>query len=195
MIKVVEYKQMIYMSGDRYKIADQNGVYFLTFTVVNWMDVFTRKELKLIIVDSLNYCIENKGLTIYGWVLMSNHLHLLAKAEEGNNLSEIIRDFKKFTSKRISEAIIEIDESRRKWLLDKFSFEAKRTGRAKYYKVWKDDNHAIVIDNAKMFDQKLNYIHQNPVKQLIVEQPESFLFSSAIDYSGGKGLVKIVVED
>jgi REP element-mobilizing transposase RayT len=180
------------MSGDKYKIADQEALYFLTFTVVKWIDVFTRKEYKVIIVDSLNYCISNKGLEIYAWVLMSNHLHLIAKAKEGFILSHIIRDFKKFTSKQIVDKINETGESRREWLLDKFSFEAKRTGRAENYKLWKDDNHAVCLDNTEWIDQRLNYIHQNPVRQLIVQNPEEYLFSSAIDYADGKGLVNIL---
>ena len=86
------------MSGDRYLISDQNAIYFLTFTVVGWVDVFTRKEYKIEIANSLNYCILNKGLTIYSWCLMSNHLHLVARAEEGFRISDIIRDYKKFTA-------------------------------------------------------------------------------------------------
>ncbi|MCB9173085.1 MAG: transposase [Flavobacteriales bacterium] len=179
------------MSGDRYKIADQQGLYFVTFTVVNWIDVFTRKDYKFIITDSLNYCIANKGLEVYAWVLMSNHLHLIIKAKEGYMLSHIIRDFKKFTSKQIVQKIQEIGESRKEWLLDKFNFEARKTRRAENYKFWKDDNHAIQLDNTEWILQRLEYIHQNPVKQYIVELPHEYLFSSAIDYADGKGLVNI----
>ncbi len=74
------------MSGDKYRIADQEQLYFLTFTIVHWIDVFTRKEQKLIITDALNYCIENKGLEVFAWVLMSNHLHLIARATKGYEL-------------------------------------------------------------------------------------------------------------
>ena len=88
------------MSGDRYKIAEQNGVYYITLTVVNWIDVFTRKDYKYIIVDSLKYCQDNKGLVLYGWVLMSNHLHIIAKADDEFRMSDILRDFKKHTSKQ-----------------------------------------------------------------------------------------------
>ena len=83
------------MSGDRYRIGDQHAAYFLTFTIVDWVDIFTRKEYKLVITDSLNYCIAEKGLEVFAWVLMSNHLHLIARAKEGFVLSHTIRDFKK----------------------------------------------------------------------------------------------------
>ena len=179
------------MSGDKYIIADQQQPYFLTLTIIDWVDVFTRKDYKLIIVDSLNYCVECKGLEIFAWVIMSNHIHLMARAKEGFILSHILRDFKKFTSKAITSKILEIGESRREWLLNKFAFEAKRTARAKNYKVWRDDNHAICLEKSDWILQRLNYIHQNPVRQMIVSNPEEYIFSSAIDYADGKGLVTI----
>lgn len=122
------------MSGDKYFITDQHATYFLTFTVVEWVDVFTRKDYKQIIVDSLNYCIEHKSLECYAWVLMSNHLHLLARANAPGRISDIIRDFKKFTSKKIIETIETIGESRKEWLLHKFEHAAHSTGRAEHYK-------------------------------------------------------------
>jgi putative transposase len=179
------------VSGDNYKIFNNDSPYFLTFTVVDWVDVFTRKDYKIILTDSLNYCVKNKGLKVYAWVIMSNHMHLIAAACEGFILSHIIRDFKKHTSKEISKRIIESGESRREWLLNKFNFEAKRTGRAKYYKIWRDDNHAIALQKTEWILQRLNYIHQNPIRQMIVSNPEDYIFSSAIDYADGKGLVGI----
>jgi REP element-mobilizing transposase RayT len=180
------------MSGDRYIIANQEQTYFLTLTVVDWVDVFTRKDYKIIIVDSLNFCIAIKGLEVYAWVIMSNHLHLIVKAKEGFVLSHILRDFKKFTSKEISAKILEIGESRREWILNKFAFEAKRTGRAKNYKLWRDDNHAICLEKTEWLVQRINYIHQNPVRRMIVDNECDYIFSSAIDYADGKGLVNII---
>ena len=82
------------MSGDKYNIGDKAGCYFVTFTVIHWIDIFSRKEYRDIIVDSLNYCIAEKGLVVYAWVIMSNHVHLIitTKNDDGN-ISEIIRDF------------------------------------------------------------------------------------------------------
>ena len=179
------------MARDRYFVEDQHAPYFLTMTVVHWIDLFTRKEYKHIIVDSLSYCLEKKGLTIYAWVLMSNHLHLIARVEAPNTMTGFLRDFKKFTSKVIIESIQSINESRRDWLLDKFGFEAHRTRRAEQFKVWQDGNHAVFLESASFIEQKLNYIHENPVRQEIVENAEDYLYSSALDYSGRKGLVKI----
>ena len=182
------------MSGDRYIIRDQNAKHFLTFTVIDWVDVFTRKEYKLEIVDSMNYCVQNKGLIVYGWVIMSNHVHCIWQAKEGYSLSNIIRDFKKFTAKRIIKMIEQGPESRKEWLLKKFEFAAKKLKRNKHYKFWKDDNHAIYIGDLDtgILAQKLMYFHDNPVKAMIVREPEDYMFSSAIDYCEGKGFVEIV---
>jgi REP element-mobilizing transposase RayT len=158
------------MSGDKYTIGDKSGCYFITFTVIHWIDIFSRKEYRDIIVESLNYCIKEKGLIVYGWVIMSNHIHLIitTKTEE-ENISAIIRDFKKYTSKEITKTIQEIPESRREWLLRAMSKEAERIGRATYYKLWRDDNHAVTIDGKIIgIKDRLNYIHDNPVRNGLV---------------------------
>ncbi len=179
------------MSGDRYRINDQNATYFLTLTVVDWVDVFTRSSHKLVIVDALNYCVQNKGLKIYAWCLMSNHLHLIGQAEQNHKLSDILRDFKKFTAKAIIKLIDNEPESRRDWMLYRFEYAGKYLKRIKTYKFWQDGNHAIELDDHRIFEQKLNYVHENPVTSMITEEPENYLFSSARDYAGYKGLVNI----
>jgi REP element-mobilizing transposase RayT len=182
------------MSGDNYFITDQNAVYFLTFTVTDWIDIFTRKEYKFEIVNSLNYCIQNKGFTVFAWCLMSNHLHLVCMANNGFKLSDIIRDFKKFTSKSILKLIDEIPESRKDWLLYRFEFAGKFDNRIKKYKFWQETNHAILLDNNTMLEQRINYTHENPVRALIVAEPQEYLFSSARDYTGEKGYVDVKIE-
>ena len=165
------------MSGDKYYITNQHQSYYITCTIINWIDLFTRPFYQQIIVDSLNYCSINKGLKLNGWVLMSNHLHFAGRCEEPNRMSDFLRDFKKHTSKKLIAAIMETPESRREWLLDKFSFEARRSGRAENYKVWKDDNHAIDLSDIDTME-KLDYIHNNPVKAGLVEKAEDYLVSS-----------------
>jgi REP element-mobilizing transposase RayT len=124
------------MSADNYFIKDQNGVYFLTFTVTDWIDVFTRKEYKFVIVDSLNYCAVNKGIEIFAWCLMSNHLHLVCRAIDDYRLSDFIRDFKKFTAKEIIKYLETIPESRKHWMLKGFEYAGKDDNRIKKYKFW-----------------------------------------------------------
>lgn len=179
------------MSGDKYIIREQNGLYFLTMTVVDWMDVFTRKTYRYDIIDSLKYCQENKGLIIYAWCIMSNHIHIICRAKEGSKLSDIIRDFKKFTAKKIIDRIIHEPESRREWMVYRFEHNAKYKKQNPKYMFWEKDNHAVLLDTNEMMDQRLNYIHQNPVGAGIVDDPHHYLFSSARDYAGKKGLLNI----
>ena len=110
------------MSGDRYKIDDQNAIYFPTFTVVDWVDVFTRESYRIEIIESLKYCMQHKGLIVYAYCIMSNHMHLIVRAKEGFELSAIIRDFKKYTAKRIINKIVEDNESRKEWMLYRFEY-------------------------------------------------------------------------
>ncbi len=154
---------------------------------------FSRKEYRDIIVDSFNYCIDHKGLVVYAWVIMSNHIHLVVTTKSDNgNISDIIRDFKKHTSKEIAKAIQTIPESRKQWLLNAMSKEAKRIGRATYYKLWKDDNHAITIDGKVVgVKERINYVHDNPVRNSLVENEWDYVYSSAKDYQRRKGLVAI----
>jgi putative transposase len=185
------------MSGDRYFINDQNEVHFLTFTIIDWMDIFIRKEYKDIIVDALNYCVVNKGLEIYAWCLMTSHLHLIARVKVPGNLSSTIRDFKSFTAKQVINAINKGPESRKDWLLQKFRYAGKFDKRISQYKFWQESNHAIALGpyDIGMYHQKVNYIHNNPVIEHIVEFPEEYVYSSAKDYHGKKGLVAVIVDD
>ena len=176
----------------KYKISNPEGIYFITFSVVGWIDIFTRNRYREIFVDSLNYCIENKGLTLYSWVLMSNHVHLVARAEKGN-LSDIMRDLKRHTSKSILHNINEAGESRSKWMLYLFKEAGARNNNNKDFQFWQQDNHPIELTSNEMIDQKIEYTHQNPVTNGIVSLPEHYVYSSAADYCGEKGLVKITL--
>jgi REP-associated tyrosine transposase len=166
--------------------------YFLTFTVVDWVDIFTRPCYRHIIIDSLKYCQENKGLNLHAWCLMSNHLHLIVSAKENHHLSDIIRDFKKFSSKAIIKAIQENPESRKKWMLNRFEFAGRYNPKIKDYKFWKDGNEAKEIHSNSFLEQKLTYIHNNPVVAEIVENPEEYIYSSAKNYYGEQGLLDII---
>ena len=100
-----------------YKIADQRKLYFVSFATVNWIDVFIRREYKDIIVDSLKYCQQNKGLELYAWCIMSSHVHLII-GTVGSKMEDILRDLKRHTSKTILKAIEEHpQESRKEWML------------------------------------------------------------------------------
>ncbi len=180
--------------SDKYKILDNQAAYFITMTTVGWIDVFTRKNHRMLVVDSLKYCQQNKGLEIYGWVLMSNHLHMICSAAEGFVLSDILRDFKKHTSKQIIKQIHNEPESRREWIIDLLQKHCEHLKRDQTYKVWQDGYHAEVIYSNNFFDQKLNYIHQNPVEEMIVANAEDYLFCSARNYAELPYLLDVILE-
>ena len=167
----------------KYKATIVGEAYFITVTIVNWIDVFTRLRQKYVILNALKYCQRERGLEIYAYCLMSSHLHMLCKASEREPLSNVIRDFKKFTSKRIIQTILEHPESRREWLLFSFKQACAHLKRKQQYKVWQTGYHAEHIYSNRFIKQKIRYIHRNPVVEKIVSNPEDYWFSSARNYA------------
>lgn len=170
-----------------YVIRDQTAIYFFTITVVDWIDVFTRRTYKEVIIDSFDYCVNNKGMLMYSYVIMSNHIHFIVQSKEGK-LSDLIRDFKKYTATRILKLIKSEPESRREWMLERFSLAAEQHTRNKNYQFWQYGNHAIEIYSEKFMWSKLDYIHLNPVRAGLVEYSSNYVYSSASNYSTGKGV-------
>ena len=166
-----------------YRVYDQGGVYFVTFTVHQWVDVFTRRSYVDILLENLRYCQQHKGLKIYAWVIMTNHCHFIVRTE-GFKLSDVIRDFKKHTSKKIFEAIEANElESRKRWLLWLLKKED-------HIWFWEEGYHGEEITSQKFCDTKVNYIHMNPVRAGIVEKEEEYVLSSCGDFYGTrKGLL------
>ncbi len=161
-----------------YQIRDQSAAHFVTPAIVDWVDIFTRKIYRDIVIDSLNFCIKNKALKVYGYVIMTNHLHLVVKSENGT-LSDTLRDFKKFTSAQILQAVKAGPESRQEWLLHRFEWNATQNKRSSSNQLWTHENHPEEIYSLKFFNQKLNYIHENPVRARWVDLPEDYIYSSA----------------
>jgi REP element-mobilizing transposase RayT len=175
-----------------YQIRDQSKPHFMTFTVVDWVDIFTRKIYRDIIIDSMRYCQKHKGLILHGYVIMSNHIHVIFQAETGN-LSDLVRDFKVFTAKEILKTIEEGPESRSDWMLKRFEFAAKSQSRNSRYQFWEYGNHPEEIYTEKFFWTKLNYLHMNPVRAGIVAKASDFLYSSAPNYVGKEGIIDVYV--
>ena len=170
----------------KYKILDQEGMYFLTMTVVDWIDVFTREKYKKIITESLTYCQKEKGLIVFAYVIMSNHIHLIAMAKQGYNLTAIIRDFKVFTAKKIMRELHSSSESRKDWILLLLKAHAQNKNLKKQTsQFWQQGNHPIELYSNPVINQKLEYIHLNPVRAGWVELPEHYLYSSAKNYIKG----------
>ena len=176
----------------KYKFYHPEGLYFLSTAVVYWVDVFTRSTYKEIVIDSLQHCIEQKGLVLYAYVIMSNHIHLIiSKQQDAPTFSDIMRDFKKFTSMKIIKAIkANPQESRKEWLLTMLAAAGKKNSNNTTYQFWQQNNHPIALE-GNWIDEKLAYIHNNPVKAGWVNEPEAYFFSSARNYAGLLSPMKI----
>ena len=164
-----------------YKIRNQDELYFVTFTVVQWLDVFTRREYRDILLDSIRYCQQHKGLEVWGYCVMTSHAHWIFGRHGEPSLEGIIRDIKKYTSVKIIEAIRNNEhESRRELLLWLFERAGKKNSNNTNYQFWQQHNHPIELNTNYKIDQRLEYIHQNPVVEGIVLSPVDYLYSSAV---------------
>ena len=182
--------------SNKYKFLDPEGIYFVSFATVYWIDVFTRIDYKYIFVNSLKYCQENKGMTLHAWCLMTNHAHLNFSSNEKGKHSDILRDFKKFTSKNLIQAIKNNpSESRKEWMLELFKKAGLNNSNNDNFQFWQQDNHPIEIYSPKVIEQKLTYLHNNPVTAGIVVEPEHYIYSSASNYSGKEGLINVEILD
>lgn len=176
-----------------WKIQNPDGIYFITFAVIEWVDVFSRKIYRDEVIKSIRYCQENKGLELFAWRVMTNHVHLLVRAQEGFNLSDILRDLKKYTSSQIVKQIENNKfESRRNWMIWLFKSAGQKNSNNAKHQFWRQDNHPVEMLTMDIFYQKIYYIHMNPVVEGVVDQPEYYLYSSARDYAGRTGLLALV---
>ena len=173
-----------------YQIGDPRACYFLTLQVVDWVDVFSRKRYRDIVIESLKYCRQHKGLKLYGYVVMTNHVHFLCACPDGN-LSSTLGDMKKFTSRLIRESIQNEPESRRDWMLALFARAARSQARSDQFQVWTHENHAIECFTTDFSHSKLDYIHLNPVRAGFVEKAEDWLYSSARNFTSLAALMDI----
>ncbi len=179
----------------KYKFCDPNELYFVTYTLIYWIDLFIRNEYKDIMLASWRHCQQFKGLDIYGWCIMTSHVHMIIGAS-GNRPENIMRDMKRHTSEKLREAIIRHPgESRKKWLLEMMEKKGKENCHNRDFQLWQQDSHPIQLFSLKVAHQKLNYTHYNPVVAGIVEKPEDYLYSSARNYIGMKGLIDVNLLD
>ena len=144
------------MSG-KYKPGEDAIPHFLTFTVIGWIDVFSRETYKEKLLESLQYCIEEKGLAVHAWVIMTNHVHLIVSTKN-NKIADVVRDIKKYTSRQIIELIEQNPkESRKEWMLNIFSFAGKSNNNNKNYQFWRQDYHPVELNTNEKLTQRLLY--------------------------------------
>jgi putative transposase len=175
----------------KYKFLNKEGLYFVSFATVNWIDVFVRPQYNEIVIESLSYCQSNLGMQLYCWCIMPSHVHLIYKAKD-NNPEVVLGRFKEYTSKQLIKAISEnVQESRKEWLLWMFKRAASKSSNNTNYQFWQHHNKPIELWSADVIEQKADYIHNNPVEAGFVSEPMHWKYSSAIDYCDGKGLINI----
>jgi putative transposase len=169
----------------KYKIRDQDKLYFVTFTVIHWLDVFIRREYKDIFLDSIRYCQQHKGLELCAYCIMSSHVHMIIGRNGEPSLQGIIRDIKKYTSVKITEAIRDNPQESRKGLfLWLFERAGRRNINNEKNQFWQQHSHPVELNTNEMIDRRLDYIHNNPVEAGIVLSAEDYLYSSAMNYAG-----------
>ena len=173
--------------SESYKIQE-DGLYFVTYSVVGWLDVFTRRIYQDVVTESIEYCQQKKDFKLYSYCIMPNHLHFIAHSENGS-LTNILRDMKSHTAKALMKVIEEnILESRKELFLHQFDYYGKK-GKNAERQFWKHDNHPFFLHTHEMIDQKVNYIHNNPVEAGFVNEPYEWRLSSANPNSPVKTLV------
>ncbi|MBT2563780.1 transposase [Pedobacter sp. ISL-68] len=175
----------------KYKFYNKEGLYFVSFATVYWIDVFVRLQYFNILIESLDYCRKSKGMEVYCWCIMPSHVHLIFSAKN-NNPGDVLRDFKVHTSKKLQKEISEnIQESRKEWLLWMFKRAGEKNSNITNGQFWQEHNKPIELWSNEVIDQKVDYIHNNPVEAGFVTEDYHWKYSSAIDFSGEKGLLEI----
>jgi len=179
------------MSG--WKLHPEFNTYFITSSITEWSKIFVDETYFSVIANNLSYCKEHKDLILHAYVIMLDHIHLIATTSKSYQMAEIMRDFKSYTSKEIRKQLL---KEKREGILSTFSQAAEIENRGNEFKIWQDGYHPIAIKSRNFFREKLNYIHQNPVKKGFVLRPEYWNYSSARAYQEhdeSKSLIEIEI--
>ncbi len=176
------------MGRSRYKVHNTDKPHFFTCTIVQWIPLFSNPHLLQIIVDSLSFLQKEKRLQLYAYVIMKDHIHFIASS---NNLSKEVGDFKSFTARQIIDSLKQQKSINLLRLLEVFKVRHKKD---RQYQVWQEGSHPQEIISERMMTQKLNYIHNNPVRRGYVQRPIDWPYSSARNYDGEEGLLKVITD-
>jgi len=174
------------MTRSRYRIFETEYAYFLTCTIVGWLPVFTRPEAVQIVFDCWDFLRRERGFRLYGYVVLENHLHLIASAPD---LANAVKSFKMFTAKALIELL---ERHGAEMLLRQLRALKLRHKAESEYQVWQEGSHPKQVGNEEIMRQKLEYMHNNPVKRGYVDEAVHWRYSSARNYAGLPGLVDVV---
>jgi len=176
------------MSRSRYRIFETEYPYFITCTVVGWLPVFTRPEAVDIVLDSWRFLQHQRQFRLFGYVILENHLHLIASAPQ---LPAAMQSFKSFTARRLIDLL---EQRSAEVLLRQLRAHKLRHKTQSSYQVWQEGSKPKQIQNDEMMWQKLEYIHDNPVKRGYVNDPLHWRCSSARNYARQSGLIEVITD-
>jgi putative transposase len=178
---------------DGYVIRDQFATHFLTFTICGWIDLFTRLVYRDIVIDAFKFAQKKNHFVLNAFVIMSNHIHIIGRSDERQpkTLSDIVRDFKKFTHNKMMPIVESKVESRSQWMTHQFNYYGSINPKNEKAQIWINNSHPEECFSKEFTDSKINYIHQNPVRAGIVRSPEDYIYSSASNYAGKGGILEV----
>jgi putative transposase len=169
------------MGRSRYKITNNTAPHFVTFTVLHWIPIFTNPDTVNIIFNSLKF-LQKDGLKINAFVILENHMHFILQSDD---LTKDIQRLKSFTAREIIKLL---QQKNVKTILEQLAFYKKAHKTNTAYQLWQEGCHPELITSNEMMQQKIEYIHHNPVKRGYVDLPEHWRYSSCRNYlaSGGE---------
>lgn len=176
------------MARDRYRIVEIHKPHFMTCTVVQWLPLFSSRTTAQFLLDSMVFMQEYRGVIIYAYVILENHLHLIA---EGDNLAKKMGQFKSYTARCIIDYL---EEKKATNTLKMLNFYKLRYKADRDHQLWQEGSHPIAILNMDVMRQKVQYIHKNPVKRGFVDEPLHWRYSSARNYAGQEGLIPVTTK-
>ena len=175
------------MTRSRYRFADERRPHFLTCTVVAWLSIFNRTEAVEVLLDSWRF-LQREGLTLYGYVILDNHLHWIGAHDD---LGRAVARFKSFTARRIIQLL---KEKNALTILEQLEFYKLRHKTDQEHQFWQEGSHPQVIEDDEMMLQKLEYIHNNPIRRGFVDEAADWRYSSARNYAGRPGLIEVTTD-
>ncbi len=173
------------MGRSRYKIYEPTAPHFITCTILHWIPIFTRVESTEIIFESLRHLQKSDDLKINAYVILENHMHLVVSSDD---LALSMKKFKSFTAKEILKLL---QKRNAKTILEQLAFYKKVHKSDSTYQLWQEGIQPKLIQNSAMMQEKIDYIHNNPVKRGYVDEAKHWRYSSARDYEGIDGLIEI----
>lgn len=174
----------------KYKFYNKDGVYFVSFDVVYWIDLFVRETYFSVFAETLNFYSKNR-LELFAYCIMPSHVHLLFRDKESKP-DALLGNIKRYASRQLQTTILENgQESRKEWMLWMMERAAEKESNVNKRQLWQHNNQPIELWSKHVVRQKLDYIHKNPVEAGFVTEPHFWKYSSAIDYAGGKSAVNV----